>query len=80
MEAFASGVSCGADGLELDVRASKDGRVVVVHDETLDRTTRLRGHVRAHTAGELVAAGVPELRSVLEAFRRRACHRRGEGE
>ncbi len=69
MSAFANGVSCGADGLELDVRASKDGRVVVVHDETLDRTTRLRGPVRDHTADELAAADVPELRTVLGAFR-----------
>lgn len=69
MGAFANGVACGADGLELDVRASKDGRVVVVHDETLDRTTRLRGPVRNYTADELAAADVPQLRTVLEAFR-----------
>lgn len=69
MDAFANGVSCGADGLELDVRASKDGRVVVVHDETLDRTTRLRGPVRDCTADELAAADVPELRAVLQSFR-----------
>ena len=69
MVAFANGVSCGADGLELDVHASKDGRVVVVHDETLDRTTRLRGPVRHYTADELAAAGVPELRTVLDTFR-----------
>ncbi len=69
MDAFANGVSCGADGLELDVRASKDGRVVVVHDETLDRTTRLRGPVHDCTADELAAADVPELRAVLQSFR-----------
>ena len=69
MEDFANGVSCGADGLELDVRASKDGRVVVVHDETLDRTTRLRGPVHHYNADELAAADVPELRTVLDAFR-----------
>lgn len=71
MAAFANGVSCGADGLELDVRASKDGRVVVVHDETLDRTTRLRGRVRDYNADELADADVPELRTVLETFRDR---------
>ncbi len=69
MVAFANGVSYGADGLELDVRASKDGRVMVVHDETLDRTTRLRGPVRNYTADELAAADVPELRTVLDSFR-----------
>ncbi len=71
MAAFANGVSCGADGLELDVHASKDGRVVVVHDETLDRTTRLRGRVRDYNADELADADVPELRTVLETFRDR---------
>ena len=69
MAAFANGVACGSDGLELDVRASKDGRVVVVHDETLDRTSRLRGPVRYYTADELAAADVPELRTILAAFR-----------
>ena len=49
LAAFDNGVALGADGIELDVRASRDGRVVVHHDETLDRTTPLRGPVeRAH--------------------------------
>lgn len=69
LAAFANGVSLGADGLELDVRASKDGRVVVVHDETLDRTTGLRGPVALYTADELAAADVLELRTVLDTFR-----------
>ena len=56
-------------GIELDVRASRDGRVVVHHDETLDRTTSLRGPVGAHTADELARAGVPELSQVLHACR-----------
>ena len=37
--AFDRGLAAGADGLELDVRLSADGMVVVCHDETLDRTT-----------------------------------------
>ena len=44
--AFDRGLAAGADGLELDVRLSKDGEVVVIHDETLDRTTDARGPVR----------------------------------
>lgn len=67
LEAFERGVGLGADGIELDVRPSSDGRVVVHHDETLDRTTRLRGPVRARTAAELAAADVPELAGVLRA-------------
>lgn len=51
--AFDLGVAAGADGLELDVRLSADGVVVVCHDETLDRTTDHSGRVSALTAAEL---------------------------
>src|SRR5262245_12178960 len=51
--AFDHGLTCGADGLELDVRLSADGIVVVCHDETLDRTTDTTGPVAARTASEL---------------------------
>jgi glycerophosphoryl diester phosphodiesterase len=43
----------GADAFELDVRLTRDGAPVVVHDETLDRTTNLAGPVRARTLAEL---------------------------
>jgi glycerophosphoryl diester phosphodiesterase len=51
--AFDRGLALGADGLELDVRLSRDGVPVVHHDETLERTTNLRGPVSAFTADEL---------------------------
>jgi glycerophosphoryl diester phosphodiesterase len=51
--AFDTGLSLGADGLELDVRLSRDGVVVVHHDASLDRTTDVRGDVSAFTAAEL---------------------------
>jgi glycerophosphoryl diester phosphodiesterase len=51
--AFDHGVATGADGLELDVRLSSDGIVVVCHDATLDRTTNTTGPVAARTASEL---------------------------
>ena len=66
--AFANGLALGADGVELDVRASRDGRVVVHHDSTLERTTPLRGPLTAHTAEELAPAGVPQLSTVLHQF------------
>jgi len=58
LAAFENGVALGADGIELDVRPSRDGRVVVHHDETLDRTTSLRGPVAARTADSTVARSV----------------------
>lgn len=54
--AFDRGLALGADGLELDVRLSRDGVVVVHHDATLDRTTDLSGPIAARTAGELSRA------------------------
>lgn len=56
MAAFARGFGCGADGFECDVRRSRDGVPVVIHDATLDRTTDRTGPVAALTAAEL--AGV----------------------
>jgi glycerophosphoryl diester phosphodiesterase len=67
--AFDRGLSLGADGLELDVRLSLDGAVVVHHDRTLDRTTRLAGPVARKTAAELGDAGVPRLSEVLARYR-----------
>ncbi len=53
MVAFDRAMAEGADGLELDVRLSRDGVVVVHHDETLERTTNGCGPVSARTADEL---------------------------
>lgn len=46
MPAFKKAIEDGADGIELDVQMTKDGRIVVIHDETLDRTTSLKGFVK----------------------------------
>jgi glycerophosphoryl diester phosphodiesterase len=53
LAAFELAVSQGADALELDVRLTRDGAPVIIHDETLDRTTNLAGPVRARTLAEL---------------------------
>ena len=37
--AFQKAVESGADGVELDVHLTRDGEVVVIHDERVDRTT-----------------------------------------
>jgi glycerophosphoryl diester phosphodiesterase len=69
IEAFDNGLRLGADGLELDVHLSRDGRVVVHHDRLLDRTTALRGPIASRTAGELARANVPALAEVLARYR-----------
>ena len=53
LAAFDLGMAAGADGLELDVHLSRDGVVVVHHDDTLDRTTDGTGTLASHTAAEL---------------------------
>ena len=46
-------VEQGADGIEFDVQLSKDGAVVLMHDETLERTTDGNGRVVDRTLAEL---------------------------
>jgi len=53
MAAFQKAIDVGADMFELDVLLSQDGHVVVIHDETLDRTTDGEGPVAARTLSEL---------------------------
>ena len=54
--AFEAAVRLGVDGLEVDVRLSRDGTVVVHHDHFVDRTTNLHGKVSDFTADELARA------------------------
>ncbi len=55
MAAFAQAVEDGADWLEFDVQMSNDGVLVVIHDETVDRTTNGTGAVADLTLSELKA-------------------------
>ena len=58
MEAFRMAVEMGADGVELDVQLSKDGELVVIHDETLERVSGVAGYVKDMTLAELRALNV----------------------
>lgn len=60
----------GCDGLEFDVRLSRDGVPVLLHDATLDRVQRVRGEVSASTAADLADHGIPGLADVLAAVGR----------
>ncbi|MDI6755383.1 MAG: glycerophosphodiester phosphodiesterase family protein [Thermodesulfobacteriota bacterium] len=79
LAAFQKAIETGSDMLELDVHLSKDKEVVVIHDETLERTTNGQGRVADHTLKELKKqdAGfrfgpqfsgerIPTLKEVLE--------------
>lgn len=53
MEAFRSSYEKGIRGFETDVRMTKDGRLVILHDDSLDRTYDAKGPVEETTAAAL---------------------------
>ncbi len=53
LEAFKLAVDMKADGVELDVHLSKDGHIMVIHDEKIDRTSNGQGLVTDYTLEEL---------------------------
>jgi glycerophosphoryl diester phosphodiesterase len=67
LDAYRQAIDEGADGLECDVRLTRDGHLVCIHDGRLDRTSNGRGRVSAATLDQLErldfgrrSAGVPE--------------------
>ena len=75
LPAFQAALACKPDQIEFDVRVTKDGELVVIHDSTVDRTTDGTGRVDEFTLSELqkLCAGVkfdvdcciPTLRETL---------------
>lgn len=53
MLSFREAVKVGCDAIEMDVHETRDGRLVVIHDERLDRTTDGTGRICEHTFDEL---------------------------
>ena len=79
LEAFKLAADMGADGVELDVQLTKDGEVVVAHDERIDRVSDHEGFIEDYTLAELKEFNfnkthpeycdmckIPTLREVLE--------------
>ena len=53
LEAFKAAIELGVDQLETDIRLTKDGELVIIHDESVDRTTNGSGKVKELTLEEL---------------------------
>ncbi|MEG0453552.1 MAG: glycerophosphodiester phosphodiesterase family protein, partial [Coprobacillus sp.] len=53
MEAFVQAYHKGFDGVETDVHLSKDGELVLIHDEKINRTSNGKGYVKDMTLDEL---------------------------
>lgn len=81
MASFQEALHQGAPAIELDVKCSADNEVIVLHDQTLDRTTNGSGDLRDYTLARLrhLDAGtkfgpqfagerIPTLREVLDQF------------
>ena len=67
---FEKAIDLNADGIELDVHLSSDGELMVIHDETIDRTTNGKGFVKNFTSSQLKEFGIPTLIEVLELVNR----------
>ncbi|MFV8369034.1 glycerophosphodiester phosphodiesterase [Flavobacterium sp. LB2R40] len=68
---FQKALDMQVDGIELDVHLSADGEIIVIHDETIDRTTNGKGFVSALSLRELKAFQIegneiPTLREVFD--------------
>lgn len=85
MAAVNAALRLGVDVVEVDVHRSSDGQLVVIHDDTVDRTTNGQGAVNRLTLAEIKAldAGswfessfenerIPTLREVMETVRNKA--------
>lgn len=53
MEAFVQAYQKGFDGVETDVHMTKDGQLVLIHDETIDRTSNGHGFIQDYTYAKL---------------------------
>lgn len=79
--AFEKALDMGVDGIELDIQLTKDGKIVVIHDETIDRTSTGSGWVKDYTFEDLrkynfnkthpeyKSAEIPLLEEVYELFK-----------
>ncbi|GAA3519465.1 glycerophosphodiester phosphodiesterase [Aquimarina addita] len=72
IESIVEAIKHGVDGVEIDVHRCKSGELIVIHDETLERTTTGVGNVADHTLQELQELRtkegfiIPTLIQVLE--------------
>lgn len=79
LAAFRMAIELGVDGTEMDLQVTKDGAVVIIHDDSMDRTTDGRGRVGDLTLAEIkrLDAGakfssafrgerIPTLREVID--------------
>lgn len=84
LQAFRSAIELGVDGIECDVHVSADGQAIIIHDETIDRTTTGQGEIINMTLDQIKAVNlinpdessseetIPTLQEMLDEFDRLA--------
>jgi len=71
LQAFQKALDLNSDGIELDVHLSADEHIIVIHDETIDRTTNGKGLVNDFTLAELksyLIDGKYQIPTLIEVF------------
>ncbi len=84
LSAFKQAIEMGADGVEFDVKLTADGQVIVLHDQTVDRTSNGTGNVAklplaalryldagAQFPGQFPGERIPTLEEVFESIGKR---------
>jgi len=72
LRSFKKAIELEVDMIELDIRKTKDGKIVVIHDEKVNRTTNNKGFVRSYTFDQIrtLDAGkgekIPTLEEVID--------------
>ncbi|SLK33537.1 glycerophosphoryl diester phosphodiesterase [Mycobacteroides abscessus subsp. abscessus] len=79
--AYKIAADSGVDSLEIDLRMTKDGELIAMHDETIDRTTNGKGKVSDYTLEEIksfqtlesdnskvITEEIPTLKEIIETF------------
>jgi glycerophosphoryl diester phosphodiesterase len=64
LQAFQKALELNSDGIELDVHLSSDGHIIVIHDETIDRTTNGKGLANDFTLAKLKSFFIDEKHQI----------------
>ncbi|MGM0469371.1 MAG: glycerophosphodiester phosphodiesterase [Promethearchaeati archaeon] len=77
IKAFRAAIKSGADYIEFDIRKTKDGKLIIFHDETIDRVTNKKGKIEEFNLKEIrklrtrnKGDQIPLLKNVLTKFRK----------
>lgn len=72
LASFEKALALHVDAIELDVYLSSDNEIMVIHDETIDRTTTKKGFVKEFTSSELKELLIPTLEEVFHLINQRS--------